>query len=163
MQAEVQSLLARLFTDAKARKAYLSNRENYIAGLPEAMRPFFAALVPEEIESFARALIRKRFSEMRYWLPRTQQHFTQPELSQLFEEYTNDYPIPNGVHKIAADALAFTQYLIRQKHQTYQCKYALRLDAAYLKLRLQPSIIGYAIVHRRLLLKIKKKIYTFSY
>lgn len=161
MQADAQSRLARLFTDAVERNRFLTQRTAYLNELPVEIRTFFEAIDPAEIESFANALIRKRFSEMRGCLPRTQRHFSVEQLREQFTAYTQTHPIPSGVNKIPMDAYHFAQYLRKISRLNAKIKYAIQMDAAYLSLQLHTKWLGIRIVNTTILVRFRYKIHSF--
>jgi hypothetical protein len=106
--AQAQALLARLFTDAAARRAFFADpiRAAKSAGLSEAEAQSFAALDKREVEAFAQTLLGKRALDVRKVLPLTTRALGDRFNALLFEAI--DGPLPPGRHRADAAALALS-------------------------------------------------------
>lgn len=105
---ETQDLLARLYVDPALLSGFLTDRASFVSrhgGLADAV----AEIDGEQLEFFARSLIRKRANEVRKLLP-----MTSCALDGEFDEQFIRFAatsVPSGHKKHAADALAFSRYL----------------------------------------------------
>lgn len=107
---ETQALLARIFTDAEARREFFEDRCQVARafGLSEAETETIAALDKREVESFARSLLGKRALDVRKTLPLTAKALGQEFDRLLFEAI--DAPPQRQRHR--ADAAALTRLLV---------------------------------------------------
>ncbi len=120
-----QDLLARLYTDAEFRRAFLSEPAKIGAenDLSETEIAEIAGIMPEELNYFADSLFRKRLHEAEKFLPLTQA-VLQDDFTEFFREFAQNFN-PQIVNKHFEDALGFCDFL--QKKQSAQ---GLAKDAA---------------------------------
>lgn len=106
---ETQALLARIFTDAEARREFFDDRYRAARafGLSETETEAIVALDKCEVESFARSLLGKRALDARKTLPLTAKALGQ-EFDRLLFEAIDGPPQPQR-HR--ADAAALTRLL----------------------------------------------------
>lgn len=112
--SEQQNLLARLYTDAEFRRAFLTAPEKIGAenDLSETETAEIAAIMPEELEFFAESLFWKRLREVEKILPLSKKALG-ADLKVFFREFSKNFN-PQSVKKHLADALAFTGFLQNQ-------------------------------------------------
>ena len=110
-----QNLLARLYTDAEFRRAFLSEPAKIGAenNLSHAEIEEIASVMPEELEFFAESLFWKRLREVEKFLPLTRRALD-AEFTALFREFSQTYN-PQSVKKHLEDALEFCRFLQTQK------------------------------------------------
>lgn len=113
-----QDLLARLYTDAEFRRAFLSEPVKIGAenDLSETEIAEIAEIMPEELNFFAESLFRKRLREAEKFLPLTRS-VLQDDFTKYFREFSQNFN-PQTVKKHFEDALGFCDFL--QKHQMPQ-------------------------------------------
>jgi hypothetical protein len=106
---ETQALLARLFTDAQARRAFFAAPEDFArrSGLNPEEAEAMARLDPEETEAFAASLLGKRVLDARKALPLTAKTLGK-DFDRLLVEALQGPPAPER-HR--ADAAALTGLL----------------------------------------------------
>lgn len=109
---EQQNLLARLYTDADLREAFLENPHSIAAefGLTREEAQSITAILPDEVTFFSRSLVYKRLREVEKLLPICR-NVLGDEFARLFEEFSSDYN-PTSIKKHLDDALAFTGWLL---------------------------------------------------
>lgn len=112
--AEVQRMLAHLYTDVELRRRFIADpigvgRE---LGLTADESRQLAELSPEKINSFADSLQAKRLLEVGKLLPMTNRTIGD-EFSRHFKRFAGTYS-PAGIKKHLGDALAFATYLQKQ-------------------------------------------------
>ena len=110
---EVQTALARLYTDRSLRERFFADpgligRE---LGLSEKEAAQIAQVSSAQVGVFARSLVSKRCGEVEKLMPRTRQAMG-PQFTTLFQDYAAA-PIPEGIHKHRDDARAFAVFLQR--------------------------------------------------
>ena len=111
---EQQNFLARLYTDAQLRRAFLfapaqigaehNLNENEIAEIAEIM--------PEELNFFADSLFWKRLREVEKMLPLTRKTLG-VDFTVIFREFSQNF-IPRTVKKHLEDAFEYCQFLQKQ-------------------------------------------------
>ena len=106
-----QNLLARLYTDADFRRAFLSEPEKVGAenDLTGAEIGELAAIMPEELNFFAESLFWKRLREVEKFLPLTRKVLA-ADFTALFREFSQTFN-PQSVKKHFEDALEFCLFL----------------------------------------------------
>lgn len=106
---ETQTLLARIFTDAGARRDFFADRVAVAVrfGLSEKEAETFATLDRREVEAFARSLLGKRVLDARKALPLTAKALGK-DFDALLDELIDGPPAPER-HR--ADAAALVQFL----------------------------------------------------
>jgi hypothetical protein len=104
--AEVQSALARLFTDADLRARFFADPPSVgrTLGLDEAESSGLAGLSPRHVAQFAATLRQKRIDDARKVLPLTSLALGVTFASRLLEAI--DGPLPPGRHRDDARVLA---------------------------------------------------------
>ncbi|HEY0459098.1 MAG TPA: hypothetical protein VGC97_08070 [Pyrinomonadaceae bacterium] len=110
-----QNLLARLYTDAEFRRAFLTQPAEIGAefGLNKAEIDEIAAVLPEELEFFADSLFWKRLREAEKFLPLTKR-VLEADFTRFFREFSQNFN-PQTLKKHFEDALAFTRFLQKQE------------------------------------------------
>ena len=108
---EQQNLLARLYTDAEFRRAFLSEPEKIGAenDLTAGEIREIAAIMPEELDFFADSLFWKRLREVEKFLPLTRKILGE-DFAGHFREFSRKYN-PQTIKKHFEDALEFTRFL----------------------------------------------------
>ena len=111
--AQTQALLARLFTDAAARRAFFTDPAGYgrASGLSAAEARTFAGLDKGEVVAFARSLLGKRALDVRKVLPLTARALGARFDALLLEALEG--PLPPGRHR--ADAAALARHLTAKR------------------------------------------------
>lgn len=104
--AQTQALLARLFTDGAARRAYFADPMRFArgAGLSETEAQSLAALDRREVEAFAQTLLGKRALDARKVLPLTARALGKDFDALLFAAIVG--PPSPGRHRADAASLA---------------------------------------------------------
>jgi hypothetical protein len=117
--AEVQCLLARLYTDAEARERYFadprSTSEAY--GLTMVVAEQMRQLSPEQVKFFAGSLKRKRLKAVVRLLPRSNRALGE-RFGELFSQFADTF-VPEGANRAHQDAEAFASFLqteLRKEH-----------------------------------------------
>ncbi len=110
-----QNLLAKLYTDAEFRRAFLSEPEKIGAenDLDEAEIREIAAIMPEELNLFANSLFWKRLREVEKFLPVTHKVLG-ADFTKNFREFSQTFN-PQTVKKHFEDALEFCRFLRAQE------------------------------------------------
>jgi hypothetical protein len=108
--AEHQAALARLYTNAPARREFYADPDlaGRRWGLDAAEIAQLSAIRPQ-IEAFAGSLIAKRRNEVAKILPATCRSLGD-RFAGLFREHAEAF-IPAGIHRHDGDALAFARFL----------------------------------------------------
>jgi hypothetical protein len=135
-----QQLLARLYTDAGLRQKFFSEPTAVAAefGIAADEVRQLAHLSQQQVEGFARSLERKRLQELRRALPVTCQVLG-ARLEELFARHAAAYQ-PRGLHRHAADAVAFAAFLSRTPSDIPEATSELaRYEAICLRFRLGRS------------------------
>lgn len=124
---EQQNLLARLYLDESLRRAFLSDPAGVAGpfGLSDAEIAEIALVVPEEIDSFADSLFRKRAREIEKYLP-----LSRRMLGAEFDDRLRDFAERAGgqAENRFDDALEFCDFL--QEEETTS---SIQRDAAKLE------------------------------
>ncbi len=109
-----QNLLAKLYTDAEFRRAFLSEplRIGAENDLSRAEIEEIAAVMPEELEFFAESLFWKRLREVEKFLPLTRRALGD-DFTGVFREFSQNFN-PQTVKKHLEDALEFCRFLQTQ-------------------------------------------------
>ena len=112
---EQQNLLAKLYTDAEFRRAFLSQPEKIGAEnfLDENEIAEIFAIMPEELEFFADSLFWKRVREVEKFLPLTRKVLGE-DFTTRFREFSQSFN-PQTVKKHFEDALEFCRFLRAQE------------------------------------------------
>ncbi len=112
---EQQNFLARLYTDAQLRRAFLYAPENIGAenNLNEKEIAEIAEIMPEELNFFADSLVWKRLREVEKMLPLTRQTLG-GDFTGLFREFSQKFN-PLTVKKHLEDAIEFCKYVQKQE------------------------------------------------
>lgn len=110
-----QNLLAKLYTDADFRRAFLSSPAKIGAenDLSEAEIREIAEIMPEELNFFAESLFWKRLRETEKLLPLTKKVLGE-DFANLFREFSAKFN-PQSIKKHFEDAREFCRFLRRQK------------------------------------------------
>jgi hypothetical protein len=125
---EQQNLMARLYLDETLRRAFLSDPSAVAGpfGLSNEEIAEIALVVPEEIDSFADSLLKKRVREVEKMLPLTRSAL-QESLGPLFIKYVDAAPGSSEMDR-REDALEFCRYLERE--ETGAARDAARFELA---------------------------------
>lgn len=109
-----QDVLAKLYTDAEFRRAFLSApaKIGLASNLTESEIAEIEAIMPEELEFFADSLFWKRLRETEKFTPLTKKVLGD-DFAKLFREFSQNYN-PQSVKKHYEDALGFCEFLRRQ-------------------------------------------------
>jgi hypothetical protein len=112
---EQQNLLARLYTDADLRGAFLENPDSAASefGLTREEAASVAAILPGEVLFFSRSLVHKRLREVEKLLPLCRK-FLGDDFARLFDEFSSGHN-PTSTKKHLDDALAFTDWLLKKE------------------------------------------------
>lgn len=141
----MQSLLARLYTDADLRERFLAEpdkigREN---SLNEKEIEQIAEVLPEELRFFAESLFHKRLHEVEKLLPLTQSGLGE-KFAAYFREFSNQF-VPNSIKKHLEDAIAFADFLEHQRLEPLWLSDLVRFERA----RLEFNNLGKRFIFRR--------------
>lgn len=106
-----QNLLAKLYTDAEFRRAFLSEPEKIGAenDLTEKEISEIAAIMPEELNFFADSLYWKRLRAVEKLLPLTRQVLDE-DFARIFLDFSQTYN-PQTIKKHLEDAHKFCRFL----------------------------------------------------
>jgi hypothetical protein len=131
--AEAQRLLAGLATDAELRDRFAADPVGVAAefGLSPAEASSFAGLHQGQLDEFARSLIQKRFREVESLLPLTAGAVGPARFAALFRRHAGVH-VPQGIKKHRDDAVAFADFLVREKVEPPWLAELARLEAAAL-------------------------------
>jgi hypothetical protein len=127
-----QDLLARLYTDAEFRRAFLSAPEKIGAEnlLNEKEIREIAEIMPEELDFFADSLFWKRLREVEKLLPITRKMLNE-EFTSQFREFSQGFN-PQTVKKHLEDALGFGRHL-QTRNIPQSAKAAARFELSKLE------------------------------
>ncbi len=130
---EQQNFLARLYTDEKLRRAFLSEpskigRENLLS---EIEITEITEILPEEISFFAESLFWKRLREVEKLLPLTKK-VSGNDFQTLFREFSQNYN-PQTIKKHLEDANEFCTFLRRNDFVSEIAKNAAKYEQSKLK------------------------------
>lgn len=108
---EQQNFLARLYTDAELRRAFLSepNKIGAENDLGEKEIAEIAEIMPEELNFFAESLFWKRLREVEKFLPLTKEILVE-DFERYFRAFSQNFN-PQTVKKHLEDALEFCRFL----------------------------------------------------
>lgn len=132
--ADVQRVLARLYTETTLRERYFADPSAVggECGLSESEIQSLSMLSAEQVNAFAESLHHKRWGEVRKLLPLSVRILGR-ELFQNFLRYA-DTNVPQGVQKHREDAIDFAAYLLQREDLTPAwAKEALRYEQAVLQ------------------------------
>lgn len=109
--AEVQLVLAQLYTNTELRERFFANPQvvGEELGLSVDEQQQLALLSAQQVKGFASSLKRKRLGEVRELLPLTARVLGK-DCSKLFWQYAETY-VPQGIKKHWEDALAFASFV----------------------------------------------------
>jgi hypothetical protein len=130
--AEVQNLLARLYTDKVLRQKFLSAPEKTGRefNLTEKEIAELAAVLPAELDFFSESLLFKRLREVEKLLPRTKQILSE-DFEKYFREFSNSF-LPTSIKKHLEDAVQFADFLLKQELKSAWLKDLIRYEQANL-------------------------------
>jgi hypothetical protein len=109
--AEIQNVLARLYTDSELRGRFIKDgltvgRE---LGLDEKEAELFSQISSDELSFFSDSLVWKRLNEVEKLLPLTRKILGE-QFKELFQTFAPTYN-PHKIKKHLEDAIAFCDYL----------------------------------------------------
>lgn len=130
--AEVQNLLARLYTDNDLRREFLSAPEKTGRkfDLNEKEIADIVSVLPEELNFFADSLFFKRLREVEKLLPRTKRILSS-DFEQHFRAFSKTF-LPASIKKHLEDAAQFADFLIKQKLEPVWLTDLIRYEQANL-------------------------------
>ncbi|HEX8565929.1 MAG TPA: hypothetical protein VF648_09690 [Pyrinomonadaceae bacterium] len=130
--AEVQNLLARLYTDKVLRQKFLSAPEKTGRefNLTEKEIADLAAVLPAEFDFFSESLLFKRLREVEKLLPRTKEILS-ADFEKYFREFSNSF-LPTSIKKHLEDAVQFADFLLKQELKSARLKDLIRYEQANL-------------------------------
>lgn len=119
---EATRLFARLLSDAALRRRFLESAEGLAdeLELTDELRRFLLTLPPDDLQRQAETLIRKRFYEVRHWIPDTISYLGNNAL-ETFRAYAEDH-WPQGHQRHRDDAVGFLQFLRVEGLPLSQCE-----------------------------------------
>lgn len=128
-----QNFLARLYTDEKLRREFLSapekiGREN---DLDEFEIADLTAVLPDEIIFFADSLFWKRLREVEKFLPLTKE-FIGEDFTKLFKDFSQNFN-PQSIKKHLEDAFEFCEFLEKNEFSSKYTKDVARFEQAKLE------------------------------
>jgi len=128
-----QNLLAKLYTDEKFRREFLSEpekigKENF---LNEREISDIKDILPGEINAFADSLFYKRLREVEKFLPLTRK-FSGENFELLFREFSREFN-PKSVKKHLEDAFEFSGFLQKSYFETLWIKDLAKFEQARLE------------------------------
>lgn len=128
-----QNFLARLYTDEKLRRDFLSapekiGRENNLSKNEIAD---LTTVLPDEINFFADSLVWKRLREVEKFLPLTKQSLGE-DFTKLFKDFSQNFN-PQSIKKHLEDAFEFCAYLEKNEFVSIFVKEAARFEQAKLE------------------------------
>ncbi|MBV9851453.1 MAG: hypothetical protein JO250_17430 [Armatimonadetes bacterium] len=131
--AEVQSALARLYTDVSLRERFLADPGvvGQELGLSDEEIAQITHLSAPQLRFFAASLVSKRRQEVEKLLPRTRRALGR-QFGTCFARYAVA-PIPDGIHKHWKEALAFAAFLEQSGGQPPWVGDVLRYERAWLE------------------------------
>jgi len=129
---EQQNLLAKLYTDAEFRRAFLSKPEKIGAEnlLDESEISEIGEIMPEELEFFAESLFWKRLREVEKFLPLTRK-LSGDDFIEHFREFSQTFH-PQSVKKHFEDAFEFCRFL-QKRHISEFARSAAKFERAKLE------------------------------
>ncbi|MGI9055007.1 MAG: hypothetical protein ACR2F2_04305 [Pyrinomonadaceae bacterium] len=130
---EQQNFLAKLYTDEKLRRDFLSEpskigQEDYLNEIEIAE---ITEILPEEISFFAESLFWKRLREVEKFLPLTRK-VAGNDFQRLFREFSQNYN-PQTIKKHLEDANQFCLFLQQNDSVSEITKNAAKYEQAKLK------------------------------
>ncbi|MGI9054354.1 MAG: hypothetical protein ACR2F2_00995, partial [Pyrinomonadaceae bacterium] len=130
---EQQNFLAKLYTDEKLRRDFLSEpskigQENYLNEIEIAE---ITEILPEEISFFAESLFWKRLREVEKFLPLTRK-VSDDVFQKLFREFSQNYN-PQTIKKHLEDANGFCLFLQQNNSVSEIVKNTAKYEQAKLK------------------------------
>jgi hypothetical protein len=131
--AEAQRLLARLSTDAALRARYAVDPAGVASefGLSPAEAASFDRLPAEQLDDFARSLVRKRLGAVESLLPLTRRAFGPARFASWFGRHARTHG-PSGIKKHRDDAVAFASFLAGEASDPPWLADLARLESAAL-------------------------------
>ncbi|MBA3786256.1 MAG: hypothetical protein H0X15_12100 [Acidobacteria bacterium] len=128
-----QNFLAKLYTDEKLRRAFLSEpskigEENFLNRIEIAE---IAEMLPEEISFFSESLFWKRLREVEKFLPLTRK-VSGDEFQRLFRQFSQSYN-PQTIKKHLEDANEFCAFLQKNASVSEISKNTARYEQSKLK------------------------------
>jgi hypothetical protein len=108
---ELQTLLARLYTDEELLSEFLRDRTSFCSRLEGRARDLIERLDEHQLQFFVASLRRKRCNEVSKLLPMTASAMG----AGFFEEFHrySASVVPTGERKHAADSMAFCEWLLQ--------------------------------------------------
>ena len=108
---EIQSWLARLYTEPRMLRWFLANRESFSAGMHPESAAFFQALDGTQLDYFASSLLFKRARDVAKMVPLLER-LLESRFRHYFSQFAED-AVSTGAHKPLSDAMAFCDWLCR--------------------------------------------------
>jgi hypothetical protein len=145
--AEVQRLLARLYTDAPLRARFADDPVGVAAefGLSPEEAEGLEGLPLGQLDDFAGSLVRKRRGEVESLLPLTYRALGPGRFASLFRRHAQGF-VPAGIKKHRDDAVAFAAFLNVEVADPPWLGDLARLEAS--------SILAHDPARRRLVLRL---------
>lgn len=136
---EMQNFLARVFTDAPLRRAFLEQPEKvgFENNLSRAEIEKIKQILPEQINHFSDSLVWKRLREVEKLLPVTSQALGK-DFEKHFQDFSARFPPPQSIKKHLDDALAFADFLQTMDIQPVWTKSAAKFERARLEFNFSP-------------------------
>ena len=108
--AQIQHLMARLYTEAELRQRFFENtsRLGQAFGLDPEEVKLLGQVAPQQVGSFADSLHRKRLSAVAKLLPLSQS-VLRKRFGALFQRYV-ETQVPQGIQRHHRDAIAFCTF-----------------------------------------------------
>lgn len=106
---EIQSWLARLYTDPHVLKRFLADRQSFSVGMQPETAAFLQELDGSQLDYFASSLLSKRTRDASKMVP-----LLQNLLESRFRPYFSRFAeksVSTGAHKPVSDAMAFCDWL----------------------------------------------------
>jgi len=130
---EVQNFLARIYTDEKLRREFLSEPEKIglAHNLNESEIAELAEVFPEELNAFAESLFYKRLREVEKLLPLTRQVLDK-DFEKFFREFSAEF-LPESIKKHLEDAIRFAEFLQTKDFSLNQAKDLAKYEQAKLE------------------------------
>jgi hypothetical protein len=115
--ADVQRVLAQLYTNTTLRERFLANPQSVgqELGLEVAEIEQIAQLSAQQVTRFAQSLHSKRLGEIYKLLPLSHKVLGK-RFATLFRQYAHTY-VPSGIKKHRDDAIAFAVFIERIAHE----------------------------------------------
>ena len=127
---EIQSLLARLYTEKPLLQQFLADRQSFSRGMQPETAEFFQALDSSQLDYFASSLRTKRAREAAKMVPLLSA-LLDSRFCRTFSRFAED-AVSTGAHKAVSDAMAFCDWL----RDCNDLDNAVRQAARYERLRL---------------------------